>query len=124
LEDARGGCRTPEPLIEYGADAALYFAGRKRMANEVTEAELARARKWFIKEASKKYDTSLTSEDLDEWAAYFALYARQEREAERERIAANTQKLAEQCSPNRGVEEAVLRTGLIQLADRIRKGEL
>ena len=61
------------------------------MANEVTEAELARARKWFIKEASKKYDTSLTSEDLDEWAAYFALYAREEREAERERIAPQSQ---------------------------------
>jgi hypothetical protein len=85
----------------------------------VTEEELARARKWFIEEASKKYVTSLASEDLHEWAAYFALYARQEREAEREKIATMIRSDAfvdcdEECSHCKGAME---------LADRIERGE-
>jgi hypothetical protein len=80
---------------------------------EVTEKELAQAREWLVKELSKTYNMSndRASIALQEWQRYFALYARQEREAERGRIADEVmpeemcEELRDDLATREGVEE-------------------
>jgi hypothetical protein len=81
------------------------------MANpSVTKEELARARdhrQTKIHSPGNKFPVFWTDEDV-------ALYARQEREAERERIATDIE----------NTDRRFTRGILSELADRIRKGEL